>query len=628
MVNVVLPRERAKLKRFFPKRAHFLFERKTHEFPKRSISIGLFLIIIFCQIAFSVVGISAFRDYYLKINREKILTLNTLLKEEIEGFLKKRLPLDRLFRMEVVMGEMLTQFPEASNIVILNAHEDPLYEANQSGVFNYTKKPPSSGSDALSARTIHGAAYRVQTDLRKDGKIVGYILSNLSKKQIISKLRDIVLDTFTVLMISALFSFELLLIIYRFLEKETAGAEEIIAVHYGTIRPAAFLFLFGVDVSISFLPLHMERLYEPLLGLSKDLVMGLPISVEMFFVGLSLMLAGIWIDRRGWHEPFFVGLFLAGIGILHSWLAPDAWHFIASRGVVGMGFGLSLMAAQGFIFSHTDESRKARGIATFFAGVYSGSICGGAAGAMLAERIGYRPVFLVGAVIVFLVIGYTFYFMRGAVQRPEKSIMETPVRSTEISQFLRFFFNRNILSLLLFNALPAAVVVVGFLNYFSPIYLNRMGASQSNIGRIFMIYGICLIFMGPFVSRYIDASNNKKAFVTIGGVLGGLGFITFYFFEGIFATAVTVLILGISGSFASSRIAYVLKLKITQELGGGKAMGIFNASSRIGQVLGPMVFCWIVIGWGAQSSIAFVGIIYLLASVLFFFFAQSDKRNI
>ncbi|MFO7689038.1 MAG: hypothetical protein R6W83_00525, partial [Cryobacterium sp.] len=69
--------------------------------------------------------------------------------------------------------------------------------------------------------------------------------------------------------------------------------------HYGLIRPAAFLFLFGIDISVSFLPLHMGKLYQPIFGLSRDVVLGLPISVEMFFVMIALYAAGAWIDRRG-----------------------------------------------------------------------------------------------------------------------------------------------------------------------------------------------------------------------------------------------------------------------------------------------------------------------------------------
>ena len=105
--------------------------------------------------------------------------------------------------------------------------------------------------------------------------------------------------------------------------------------------------------------------------------MGLPITVEFIFVGLSIFIAGIWVDRRGWHGPFLTGVSLAGAGVLYSWLAPDAIHFILSRAVAGSGYGLTLMASQGFVITYSDGKSKARGLAHLFAGIYAGSICGG-----------------------------------------------------------------------------------------------------------------------------------------------------------------------------------------------------------------------------------------------------------
>ena len=118
----------------------------------------------------------------------------------------------------------------------------------------------------------------------------------------------------TSLVISVLFFVELLILYSKLVWKvqsESAGKTHI---DYTIIRPAAFLFLFGIDLSMSFLPLHMGNLYQPIWGLSKDVVMGLPITTEFIFVGISILSGGLWVDRRGWHEPFLIGLFLAGSG--------------------------------------------------------------------------------------------------------------------------------------------------------------------------------------------------------------------------------------------------------------------------------------------------------------------------
>lgn len=51
-------------------------------------------------------------------------------------------------------------------------------------------------------------------------------------------------------------------------------------------------------MSISFIPLRMAELV-PAGSLSRDMLLGLPISAEMGMTGLSVLLAGAWIKRSG-----------------------------------------------------------------------------------------------------------------------------------------------------------------------------------------------------------------------------------------------------------------------------------------------------------------------------------------
>jgi predicted MFS family arabinose efflux permease len=433
-----------------------------------------------------------------------------------------------------------------------------------------------------------------------------------------------------------LFLVEMMILIFNFVQKESADEQSqpisqtryLPKVHYGLMRPAAFLLLFGYDMSISFLPLHTEKLYTPLFGLSKDVIMGLPISVEFFLVGVCILVAGVWLDRRGWHEPFLAGITLTVVGTLYSWGAPDVLHFIISRGIAGGGYGLALMASQGFVIEYTDNKSKAQGLAYLFAGIYAGSLCGGATGAMLADRFDYNSVFFAGAVILFSVVVYCFIFMHKGMHRPQARVPTPIPSSVSVNKVTGFLSNRIVLSLIFFSSLPAAIAVVGFLNYFSPIYLNRIGASQSTIGRILMIYGICLIYIGPVISRYVDASNKKRLYIFMGCLLGSMAFLTFNVFEGLIAAAVAVLLLGLSSSFVlASQSAYTLRLKVTEELGAGKSIGIFRSTSRGGQVLGPIVFSWLILATNINDGITYFGLAYLGFAVIFLLFTMKDKKQ-
>ncbi|MCP4350202.1 MAG: diaminopimelate epimerase [Desulfobacterales bacterium] len=447
-------------------------------------------------------------------------------------------------------------------------------------------------------------------------------------ENIFARLQEIILDSLTVLIISIFFFVEMLILILQYMERQFETDEMSTKVRPEAIRPAVFLLLFGFNISVSFVPLHMETLYEPILNLSRDTIMGLPISVKMLTTGFAFFIAGVWFDKRGWHEPFITGLFLAGTGVFCSALASNALYFLIFQGIAGMGYGLSLMSAQGFVVLYMDKT-KAQGIARLGAGTLAGHISGAAAGAMLAERIGYRPVFIVGSVIVFFVIVYTAVFMRNAIRKPEDRDSEQSAQPFNIGQTLHFIFDIKILALLLFSIIPTYIGMIGFLNYFCPVYLHRLGVSQSSIGRVLMIDGFSLIYIAPLISKYIDRSRDKKKYIVIGGILGSLAFISFYFTEGLAAAVVAAFFLGLSTSFnTAAQIAYVTELKITQGFGEGKALGILRSLGRSGQVLGPIVFSWIIVSAEINSSMASLGIFYVFITILFLFMSQKGFKTV
>jgi predicted MFS family arabinose efflux permease len=606
-------------------------------YSKTKISFMVFVVICSAQITFSAVTTVAFKDLYLKMNKEKARMNVGLFKDHVESFLNEGNNIQDLSDGEVTLSEIVSRYSELSDIILYDSKWHPLYIVTQNDALNCQTATYGQINKIKISLPEWDPEFNVRLNINQNDQIQGYVSTDISKSLLYSRLIDISLDSLTVLVISILFLVEMMILIFNFVKNETVKqqSQPIIQskndpkVHYGLMRPAAFMLLFGYDISISFLPLHTEKLYTPLFGLSKDVIMGLPISVELFFVGICILIAGVWLDRRGWHEPFLAGLFLSGMGILYSWAAPDVLHFIISRGITGSGYGLALMASQGFVIEYTDNRSKAQGLAYLFAGIYAGSLCGGATGAMLADRFDYSSVFFTGSVILFSVIIYCFLFMRKGMQRPQSSDSVQQTNSVPVNKVTGFLSNRIVLSLIFFSSLPAAIAVVGFLNYFSPIYLNRLGASQSTIGRILMIYGICLIYIGPVISRYVDASNKKRLYIFMGCILGSMAFLTFNVIDGLMAAAIAVLLLGLSSSFVlASQSAYTLRLKVTEELGAGKSIGIFRSTSRGGQVLGPIVFSWLILATNINDGITYFGLAYLGFAVIFLLLTMKDKNQL
>ena len=432
-------------------------------------------------------------------------------------------------------------------------------------------------------------------------------------------------DLGTALLITFLFALELAVF-----QQSGSRQPKLKTVHFKQMRPAIFLFLFGIDLSMAFIPLHMETLPQNLSSISPDLLIGLPISVEFFCVGVAILCCGVWLDKSGWKAPFYTGLVITGLGCLYSWLAPDAVQFILSRGLLGFGYGLTLLASQGYVIKHTDSSNKARGLAHLFAGLYSGSICGAATGAVLAEQFGYGPVFLLGALIVFSVIFYGLLTLSQSaggeviktVERTEKVGSVTKPSSDKAANpspsFISFLLDRQVLAATLFSSMPASIAVVGFLNYFSPVYLNRAGLNDASIGQVLMLFGVVLALLGPAIGRCADQSETKRGPIILGCVLGGGAFLVFGVLDGVVAVTLSVLLLGLSNCLVlSAQSAFVLKQDVTGRYGEGKSMGIFRSSSRIGQMLGPVIFAAIIATTDIENGVMMFGAIYLITAILF-----------
>ncbi|WP_320044904.1 MFS transporter [uncultured Desulfobacter sp.] len=613
--------------------------KKTLGRKKLKISAAFFVIICLAQITLSLFNLFEFKNHFLNASTQKSFVISKLLKQDIEYLLAKGLDIRRLIKLDQTLADVIAVSPELDSITISDDKSTPLYSATQHGMYHWTNAKKNKISDSKTLFLKIDPNYTVtqnlfSTNKLKSGELAGKLTIHISKDYLFRKLESISLDSITVLGISIFFFVELLILELQLIERrvtqETRTQKR--QVHYTSIRPVAFMLFFGVDTCISFLPLHMAALYNPsapLLGLSQNIIMGLPISTQMLFTSISLLISGAWCDKRGWAEPFLIGLFLSGTGFICAWLAPSSLYFLIALGLVGMGYGLSLMAAQGFVIAHTTYRNSAQGMAQLWAGVYAGSICGGATGAMLADRIGYAPVFLVGGMIVLLLIVYTFFIMNDALKCPKPNVRapgSTPTNQTRPTtrppSVFSFLFNRKIFALIVFYGLPWYIVLIGFMNYYSPIYLKGIGVSQSNIGRIFMIYGICLMYVSPYISKLMGRAKDKKQYLVMGSFIGSLSIVNFYFFKdvsGIISVTVSIFLLGLSACLIPVRSAYVLDFQITKQLGGGIAIGVLNAVLRLGQVTGPILFGWLFITIGSDSGIAVTAAAYLIFTLIFIF---------
>ncbi|MCP4700414.1 MAG: MFS transporter [Gammaproteobacteria bacterium] len=386
---------------------------------------------------------------------------------------------------------------------------------------------------------------------------------------------------------------------------------------YPYIRPLIFIFLIAHGLSASFFPLYVETFYVPLPGLSKEMVLGLPISLFMLFFAFSMLFTGRWTDLSGWYTPLLAGLFINAAGFILTGLSQNITEVFVFRSLTAIGFGIAFMACQRFIMGSTTSQTRAPGMAAMVAAFMGGDLVGTVIGGMLADRIGYDNVFFMAGVFSLLAFVFALLLFRKNTGRSLKRVKKAG-KLIPVKELFRAAGNREFFAMVFLQAIPAKMALIGFLFYFVPIYLKGLGTLQSDIGRVIMCYSLALIILGPLLSKLFHNPAFRKYYVFTGGFITGIAMLGFHFHSGFFAVLLLVTALGIAHTFSmSAQASFISETAIVKQLGAGTGIGVFRFWERTGNVIGPLVMGALMTSAGYQQSVVWLGMIILACSFLY-----------
>ncbi len=624
---------------------------------KKQMIIVLLIILGSVQILFGIINYLMFKSAYIVVAKENAEITSQTIERDIVAVTQKGVPYEKFYKLEDYLQRITESIPEMKQIYITNSKNKVLYTTSGSQTGSNLNLNP----DYLKTRSLGKDSTGNQIQINVE----------ISKTYLDSRMRDIILDTVTVLVTSFLFMVEItlfMLIILRrqLLKSNTAASSRATAaskeaeegskprwnldlaappievkdeIHqleqeqetdYSAVRPLAFILFIGVFMSTSFIPVVMKNLYEPLWGLSKSVIIALPLSVEMLAAAFATIFPGYIIDNKGWRPAFFAGLLFIAVGTLFSAFSWDAITFIITRGIVGIGYGFSLMALRSYVNSIPTEEGKTEGVSALFSGLYAGVNCGVVVGAMLADRIGFSQVFIIGMVIVILSGLFALFFVKNLpVVHKKRAISQQLVRKSK-GKYLRFFSNGKVMGFFLLVLIPTVVCGM-FLDYYFPLFADANGFSTSNVGRAFLLNGLCIVYLGPLLSKYTTKYLGIEKAVFLSGLIIVAGLLLFASQGTLITAFIAVLLLGVSDSFGLvAQNNYFIKLRATDMIGTGKALGYFDNVRKIGQMLGPLVFGSVaVMGF---SGIGLIGYVLLGSLILFLILtavykSQTKLRN-
>lgn len=395
------------------------------------------------------------------------------------------------------------------------------------------------------------------------------------------------------------------------------------------IRPPLFLLIFSESMSLSFFPMYVESLYEPISWLPKEIVIGLPISIFMLVWALSLPFAGQWSDRAGRRRTFLVGAGITAVGLVLTGLAQDMTQLLLWRSLTAVGYGVVFITAQGYVTDHTGPNNRTKGMALFLSGFFSGSLCGAAIGGILADRIGFNATFFLSAG---LSIASALFVYRFLVERRQQSGPAPAKLSAR--DFGALMGNKYFMAVTFLSAIPSKMALTGFLYYAGPMYLMELGASKSSTGRVLMAYGLAIIVISPIAAMIADKLGRRQVFVTLGGMLASGALLSAYLAPGLSGIVIGIALLGMAHAIGvSPQLALITELqaKHGSPVALGKTIGIFRLTERLGNISGPLIAGALITLFGFGGTFLWMGVGTMISvlsfSLLMMVFRWNDNRN-
>ena len=400
----------------------------------------------------------------------------------------------------------------------------------------------------------------------------------------------------------------------------TPGSEETVVPRSPMdVRIPLFLFMLSQELSRPFLPLFFKQVYTPIGFLSQELTIGLPITMFMVMVLIAIPIAGALTDRIAPRAMFVVGILPSVAGHVGAALSTTIVEVLAWWTLAGLGYGTIFISAQAYVAHHTTQSSRAVGMSGFLGAVFAAFVCGPAIGGILADRLGYQQTLLVAAGLAVFSAAAALITVDPETGGARPARIRS--RSSANRNWRRLLVQRDFVLLTLFSALPSKLVLGGLFFYLVPLFLEDLGNSQSNVGRIMMVFGIACVAITPIAARRSDRMERPRTFISLGGLVVGLGCVlpTLSASTGGILAAVATIGAGYA-LVTAPQLASIQKIAERGRefgVGPGVIVGSFRTLERIGTAAGAVVVGAVVTFLGYEQAMLLVGALVIACTAVF-----------
>jgi predicted MFS family arabinose efflux permease len=389
-------------------------------------------------------------------------------------------------------------------------------------------------------------------------------------------------------------------------------------------RPLIFVFFTAITVSLTFIPVLMGDLYTPTEGLSRDVVLALPISLETFFFGVSTIMAVKLIRWLGWRWLFIVGMAISILSLIASGVADDVVEFCIARSFAGLGAGVGYIAVRALINLDQREYVRSEGYSHFYAGMIGGTNVGVVLGSAIADAHGFDWAFYVAALLLCgLLLSVLVGFRRQHYIQSGAKVESRP-QGWRVS--LAIMRDRRVWVFLSCVILPSYAAGT-FLAYYLPLFAEENGLSTADVGRLFIFNGFFIIYLGPLLNRILKKHLGDFRTLILGGWLWGLSLVIFGVEGSMLTMFIVLIMMGITEGFnAPAQNDYFLAMKSSRQMGGDSATAYFELFGKIGETVGPMAFAVaLMLGQGVGMTV--LGLVIIVSTIPVMIMLKSEESE-
>ncbi len=367
-----------------------------------------------------------------------------------------------------------------------------------------------------------------------------------------------------------------------------------------------FLVFCGMTMIVPFLPLYIQELgiHDPVL---QTRWAGLIFGINFLSTMIMQPIWGAIADRYGRKMMLVRSSLGMAVMIVCTGFATSVWHLFILRFLNGTISGFQ-PAATGYLSANTPKDKMGFALGILQAGGISGLLIGPLVGGWLAGMIGFRAIFLVTGVAMFIAAICCILFIKEKneknthIQKPVFTIWDGYRSILQNKQLNTLFFATFIIQFILLSSTPLL-----------PLYVQSIVPTPERVaffaGLVSALTGLANMISSPILGKLSDRIGSIP--VMTGCMLIASIFLTTH----AFAKTITFLLisrflLGLCIGGITPAIQSLIR-KLTPQEKISRTFGLNSSALSLGNFAGPIL---------AGFSASYIGIapIFIIQAILMF----------